>query len=138
MATAEGGRAMRRTLARWLLAGSFLFHVGCYNTETLSKDQLRATQDHDITVKTNGALRYRFSKHQYSIVGDSLSGVGVQIIDVWPGEDRFKGSIPLSNIASIRNDEFNSRETIFIVAGSLFVLMFVGGALVASGLSVHH
>jgi len=135
---AGGGRALRRTLARWLLAGSILLYAGCYNTETLTKEQLTATPDRDITVITKDALKYKFSRQNYRIVGDSLSGAGVQIIDVWPGEHQFNGSIPCSNIAQISHDEYNSRKTIFIVGASVFALSFVWGALVVSGYYDHH
>ena len=106
---------MKSTLARCLSVGLFLFSAGCYNTEPLTREQLTRAQDRDITVLTRDSLEYKFSKHQYSIVGDSLSGVGVQTIDVWPGENQFKGAIPFSNIVQIRNNEFNSQKTSFIV-----------------------
>jgi len=123
---------MKTKIVPCLLIASILFYIGCYNTETVTKEQLKATSIFDITVITVDSLEYKFSKQHYSIVGDSLSGVGVQIIDVWPGENQFKGLIPFSNIAQIKKDEFNPHKTWFIVGTSLLVLSFVLVTAVAS------
>jgi len=129
---------MKSTLVRYLLVCLVPSYVGCYNTDTVTKDQLKASTDRDIIVITKDSLEYKFSKHAYSIVGDSLSGVGVQNNDVRPGKNEFKGSIPLSKIAQIKNDGFNSRRTWFIVGASVLALSFVWLVAVGSALSVHH
>jgi hypothetical protein len=129
---------MKTKIIRCLLVASMLFYVGCYNTEVVTKEQLKATSTYDINVIMKDSLEYKFLNNNYSIHGDSLSGVGVQMIDGRPTEKHFNGSLSLSEIAQIKVDKFNPRETILIVGGSVLLVSFVWGAEVASGVIDHH
>jgi hypothetical protein len=121
-----------------LIVASISFYVGCYNTEVVTKDQLKAAFNYDIDVIMKDSLEYRFLNNNYSIHDDSLSGVGVQMIDGRPAENYFKGSMSLSEIAQVKADKFNVKETVFIIGGSFFLLSFVMGAEVASTVIDHH
>ena len=130
---------MKSTLARYLLAVLLLVYAGCYDTEIITKERLPAGPDRDITVFTKDSLEYRFPAENYRIIGDSLSGVGVQIIDVWPVRKDFTGSIPLSNIAQVKTDKFNPRKTVAIVTASFLVASFALSVAVAAAiLNGHH
>jgi hypothetical protein len=130
---------MKTRIIRFLLVASFLFYVGCYNTEMVTKEHLKATFDYDINVTTKDSLEYRFLNNKYSIHGDSLSGVGVLMHDGRPTENYFRGSLPLSEIAQVKTDKIDVKETAFIIGGSILALSFFLSAEAASSvLNDHH
>ena len=130
---------MKRKIISCVLVASFSFSIGCYNTQTITREQLQSTskgqlnaEQLDITVCTIDSLEYKFLKDNYRIQGDTLTGFGVQTIG---GIDRhFQGSISFANITSLKTAEFSLAKT--IVAASLPFVAFGGFILIlASSLS---
>jgi len=69
-----------------VLAASLLCCIGCYNNRTVTKEELKAkVEPVDIAVYTKGFTEYKFSRENYRIQGDSLTGFGVQV-----GKERMK------------------------------------------------
>jgi hypothetical protein len=113
---------MKRKIISCALVASISFSIGCYNTQTITREQLQATTKEelkakadkdDITVFTKGSLEYEFSKGNYRIQGDTLIGFGVQTID---GNDRpFHGAISFADITSLETEKFNLGITILAI-----------------------
>ena len=112
-----------------VLVASLLFYIGCYSTQPITKDELKATVEHDdINVITKDSLEYRFYQGDYGIQGDTLSGTGVQILNGWATDKHFNGSMPLSEITELTAEKFSLGWTI---AAVLFPILLVGGFLIA-------
>jgi hypothetical protein len=96
-----------------MVVASLLFYIGCYSTDPITKDELKATAENDINVMTKDSLEYRFNKGDYSIQGDTLSGTGVQVI--WEKGKltflRFHGSISFSEITTLTAEKFSAGKT---------------------------
>jgi len=101
---------MKRQIVSACLFLPLLFSVGCYSSEVVTKDDVNSKAEQvDITVWTKRSLEYKFLKDNYRIHSDTLTGVGVQTTG---GNDvSFHGSIPFSDIAMLRTDEFDVGAT---------------------------
>jgi hypothetical protein len=120
-----------------LLLVSLSISVGCYNNQTITreelnpakKDDLKAEFEHrGITVLTKDSLEYKFSKGNYRVQGDTLVGIGVQTIG---GDDKpFQGQIPFADITSLTTEEFDLTATIIAIGlpAGLVVGLFVAWA----------
>ena len=134
---------MKKKIISCLLVASFSFSIGCYNTQTITREQLQANtreevkakwEQLDIAVFTKDSLEYKFLKDNYRIKNDTLTGFGVQTIGAT--ERRFQGSISLADITSLKTEEFDLMGT--IVAIGLPVSLICGLLLaMASELSRH-
>jgi hypothetical protein len=119
--------SVKRKVVSCVLVASLSFSIGCYGTGTVTKDELKAKDEQvDITVFTKDSLEYRFSKENYHIHGDTLTGIGVQLIGDGRTEGRFDGSISFADIASIEMSELSIGKTILLSVGIIGV---VGGGL---------
>jgi hypothetical protein len=130
---------MKMKIISCVLVSSILFSIGCYNTQTITREQLQATakerlnaEQLDVTVIMKDSLEYRFVKDNYRIQGDTLTGFGVQTIG--DSERSFQGSIAFADITSLRTTEFSLAKT--IIAASLpFAAFGVFVLILASSLS---
>lgn len=131
---------LKRKIVSCVLLASLSFSIGCYNNETITreqlnpvtKDKLKAEVDQlDITVFTKDSLEYKFFKGNYRVQGDTLIGVGVQTIG---GDDKpFQGYISFSDITSLETVEFSLAKTIIVIC----IPIVLGGAfLVAFAISI--
>jgi hypothetical protein len=114
---------MKSKIVSLLLVASLLFYIGCYNTEMLKKEKLKDNLEQDINVIAKDSLEYKFYKGDYSIQNDTLSGTGVQMIEGWPTDKHFNGSMALSEIAQVKTVKLDVVTTIgSIVLGLGFVI----------------
>lgn len=105
---------MTNKIVSCVLVGSLCFSIGCYNAETVSKDELKAqTEQADITVFTKDSLEYKFIKNNYQLHGDTLSGFGVRKSTVSTEIVR-DARLALEDVASIETRGFNLRSTILL------------------------
>jgi hypothetical protein len=117
---------VKRKIVACVLVASLSFFIGCYSTQSITKEELKATVERDINLITKDSLEYRFFGGDYSIQGDTLSGTGVQIINGWATDQHFHGSMSMTGIAKLTAEEFSLAGTIAAVAVSAGV---VGGCL---------
>jgi hypothetical protein len=119
----------------FVLIASLLVSLGCYNNQTIVKEDLdRATveklqaavEERDIWLFTRDSLEYQFSKANYRIKGDTLTGFGFQTIA--GQKSRFQGSIPFAEITSLKTSEFSLATTLFAIG---LPLLAAGGFLLA-------
>jgi hypothetical protein len=113
---------MKKKIISCVLVTSLSFSVGCYNTQTITREQLEATtkeklkaecEEVDIAVFTKDSLGYKFLKGNYRIQGDTLTGFGAQTIA--GTERRFQGSISFADITSLETEEFDLAGTIIAI-----------------------
>jgi hypothetical protein len=119
-----------------LLSVSILF-AGCFTQSSITNEELKATVEHaDITVFTKDSLEYKFSKENYWIQGDTLSGSGVEVRVNTAEGDSVRVAISFSEITSVEVEEFDVTGTMIVYALSVgaFVALLAGGAAL-SGLS---
>jgi hypothetical protein len=118
-----------------LLIASLLVSVGCYNNQTIVKEDLdKATVEklrsevgqRDIVLFTKDSLEYHFSKENYRIKGDTLTGFGVQTFG--EQEKGFHGSISFADVTSLKTSEFSLGNTLFAIG---LPLVAVGGFFLA-------
>ena len=112
---------MKRKIVSCLLLASFSYYVGCYSTEVASKDELKEKVEQvDITIFTKDSLEYKFSKDNYRIRGDTLSGYGIRRGNV-STEVVLDARISFANIDSIETQELNLPHTILLCGGIGFI-----------------
>ena len=71
---------MERQLVSCILIGSLFTCIGCYSSRTVTKGELKGKVEQvDIAIYTKSFEEYKFSKENYRIRGDTLSGFGVQV-----------------------------------------------------------
>ena len=116
---------MESKIISCVLVASLLFSVGCYSTGIVTKEELKAKpKPVDIVVCTKDSLTYRFSKEQYHIQGDTLSGSGIQIRANTVVGDSVDVSLSLADIVSIEAREYRSGRTALLgLAIGLVVLI---------------
>ena len=113
---------MKKKVSSYIAVLSLSFSIGCYSNQTITRDQLDTMSKETlkakfeqlyITVLTNDSLEYKFLKDNYRIQSDTLVGIGVQTsLD---NDERFHGSIPFANIASLRTREFDAAATMVAI-----------------------
>lgn len=109
---------MKQKIISCLLAASFLFYAGCYDSVELTKERLLQSHGQsDISVVTRSCRRYEFKKGNYNISGDSLFGVGIQKLTPPFKDVPFRDPIGLSDIVVIETREFNTGKTILLAGG---------------------
>jgi hypothetical protein len=119
-----------------VLVSSLLFSIGCYSTVMMTKEELKAkVEQADITVWTRDSLKYEFSKGNYHIQGDTLTGSGVRVGVNKSTHKQYKQnsgvtSIALADITSIETSEFSSAKTVLLIIG-------LGGVLLVTLWAVH-
>jgi hypothetical protein len=100
-----------------LLVASLCFFLGCYSTETVSKDDLNAQSGYgDLTVVTRDSLEYRFFEESYRVRQDTLCGVGVRRSGLSTTVVR-DARLSFVDIASMETRAFNLRTTILVCGG---------------------
>ena len=132
---------MKKKIISCVLVSSLLSSIGCYNTQTITREQFQATtmerlsaesEQFDITICTIDSLEYKFLKDNYRIQGDTLTGFGVQTMG--GTERRFQGSIAFADITSVKTEEFSLAKT--IIAAALPFVAF-GGFILFLAFSLH-
>jgi hypothetical protein len=124
-----------------VLIGSLILSSGCYSDQTITHGELTATPkenystlagQRDLIVFTKDSSRYEFSKENYLIQSDTLTGFGIQARD--GKEMRFHGTLSFSEITSLQTSEFSTGKTI---AGTvLLVALVIGVGLALSTVRV--
>jgi hypothetical protein len=124
---------MKKKIISCILVASLLFSIGCYNSQTITKEQLNSTAKKeletefdsiDITVLTKDSSEYKFLKGNYRIHGDRLVGFGVRRI---AGNDSsFHGSISFADITSLETTEFSLADTILAIGLPTIIAGFIG------------
>jgi hypothetical protein len=120
---------MRKEIVSCVLVASLMFYIGCYNTELLTKEGLKARVEQcDITVSTKDSLDYTFLKDNYRIQGDTLTGFGVRkshsVSDVV-----LDASLPFANITAIETREFSTGKTVLLCSGVGLGAFLIGKVL---------
>lgn len=135
------GIAIRTKIVSCVLVATLSFSMGCYSSQTITREQLTPAakeelkvefEGSDITVFTKDSSEYKFLKGDYHIQGDTLQGIGVQTLG---GEERpFHGPISFTDIASLETEEFDLTATIIAISlpvGLVVVFLFA----LAAGMS---
>ena len=123
---------MRRKCVARVLVASLLFAIGCYSTTTVTKEDLKGkVGEADIIVFTKDLSQYNFSKEDYHVHGDTLSGAAVRR-RIMGDEVALKASIAFSDIGLIETREFSPVKTILACGG------FGLGAVVVIALFFSH
>jgi hypothetical protein len=126
---------MKKRTISFVLILSLSFSIGCYNNQTITKEELTPTtkgklnaegEQRDITVLMKDSREYQFSKENYRIQGDTLTGFGVQKIN--DNEGPFHGSIALADITSLKTTEFSLTKTLLAIG---FPVAVVGAWFIA-------
>jgi hypothetical protein len=108
---------VKEKIVSCVLVVSLSFYIGCYSTEMVSIDELRARADQaDITVFTKDSLEYTFSIGNYRIQADTLSGYGVRRSNA-SADAVFDASLSFADIDSIKTREFDPPRTIALCGG---------------------
>jgi hypothetical protein len=108
---------LKRKIVSCVIVASLSFYLGCYSTEMVSKDEIKARIDHvDITICTKDSLAYKFSKENYRIEGDTLSGYGIRTSNR-SSDIVLDASLSFADITSIETREFSLIRTILLCAG---------------------
>ncbi len=123
---------MKKKIVSCVLIISLLLYVGCYNSETLTKQELTAMdREAAITVFTKEQRRIVFEAGKYSLIGDTLWGMGAENVALSINKP-FRGPIPLSHIVVIEVKEFSAVKTMVFVGG---VGLAVAGLIAAANSS---
>ena len=133
---------MIRKIVSCVLVASLSLYIGCYSTEMVSKDELKAkTEQVDITVVTKDFLEYKFSQKNYRIQGDTLSGYGIRKGNMSAGI-ALDARLSFADMTSIESTEFSLVRTILLCSAvGLGVLYWIarpnstGGTGVMTGSS---
>jgi hypothetical protein len=108
---------LKRKIVSCVLVASLSFYIGCYSTEMVSKDELKAKSGQvDITIFAKDSLEYEFTKGNYRILGDTLSGYGIRKQKV-STEVISDASLSFAVIDSIQTREFDLPRTIAFCGG---------------------
>lgn len=109
-----------------MLAASLSFSIGCYSTELISNDELKAASGQvDIIVFAKDSSGYEFAKGNYRIAGDTLSGYGIRK-QKSSTEVIFDASVSFAAIDSIKTRELDLPRTIALCGGiGLGVLVII-------------
>ena len=109
---------MKRQIISCVLVASILFSIGCYSTGMVTKDEFKAkAEKDDITVLTKESLEYKFSKGNYRVQGDTLSGSGVRVSANRSARDSVVTSIAFADITLLKTEEFDLTNTILFCVG---------------------
>jgi hypothetical protein len=132
---------MRRTIVSHALVAALVLSAGCYNYDTIRREEISADRIRRLTVEADqcdigvftDTSHYQFDRGNYRVQGDTLAGFGVQTAGGY--EVPFKGFIPFSAITMIKTEEFSLAKTILIVAipGAA-----IGAFFIAWGASAAH
>jgi hypothetical protein len=108
---------MKRKIVSCVLVASVSFYIGCYSTETVTREELEArVEKADVTVYTKDSLEYKFSKGEYRIKGDTLSGSGVR----WSGGSSnivLDASLSFADVTLVKATEFSLGNTALLCGG---------------------
>ena len=113
---------MRKTIVARALLAALVLSAGCYNYDTIRREDLGADKKKQLTVEADqcdirvftDSSHYQFDRGNYRVQGDTLAGFGVQSAGGY--EVPFKGFIPFSAITMIETEEFSLTKTILVVA----------------------
>ena len=116
---------MRRKCVARVLVASLVLSIGCYSTNMVTKEDLKGkVGEADIIVFTKDLSQYTFSKEDYRVHGDTLSGAAVRK-RIMGDEVALKASIALSDIGLIEAREVSPVKTILACGGFGLVVAVV-------------
>jgi hypothetical protein len=108
---------MNRKIVSCVLLASLSLYIGCYASGTVTKEELKAKTDRiDMTVYTKDLSRYKFSKEDYRIHGDTLSGSGIRMWNTIDDTVR-NASISFADIGLIESNELSVWKTVLLCGG---------------------
>ena len=131
-----------RSLVVILLSLPLLSLSGCYESVTLSKNQVSELDRHQkITVYVDSgrtALLYRFSAGLYGVVNDTIVGIGSTVNS--RGEEIHGSlSVPVSRISSIETERIDVLRTALLGASAVVattaVIFSLGSGIAGQGFS---
>jgi hypothetical protein len=110
-----------------LISALLIQLYGCYSMQDISKDELAGLKDDgDLIVQTKDSTTYFFEESNYHISDDSLYGKGyIKSSDKYGFKERIYYSLPLSNIESTQQDQFNSEGTTWLIVVSVLTTALV-------------
>jgi hypothetical protein len=111
---------------------------GCYSMTEISKDEMSEFKEGgDLIVFTKDSTIYSFEESNYYMSNDSLYGKGyVKFSDNSDFKVATEGTIALTNIEKIQQDELNPTNTTWLIIGGILLTVVVGFLmLLAEGLS---
>jgi hypothetical protein len=109
---------VKRNVIFGLSVASLVTFAGCYTTEMLTAEGLKAKAEPvDITVFMKDSYEYRFAKENYRIAGDTLSGYGIRKRNL-STDVVLHASCALAECDSIEGREFDLARTVSLCAGA--------------------
>jgi hypothetical protein len=120
---------MRKKYIVFILIPALLIQLyGCYSIQDISKDELAGFRgESDLIVQTRDSTIYFFEESNYHISNDTLYGKGyVKVNEDSDFKVATEGSIALTNIESIEQEEVNPVTTSLLVIGSILFAAGVG------------
>jgi hypothetical protein len=114
-----------------LILALLLQLYGCYSMQEIPKDEIVGLKDgDDLIVYTKDSTIYSFEESNYHISNDTLYGKGyIKFNDDSDFKVATEGTIALSNIESVQQDELNSVTITLLVIG-IAVLAVGAGILI--------
>ena len=112
---------MRKKYIVFVLIPALLIQLyGCYSMQEIPKDEIVGLKDgDDILVYTKDSTIYSFEESNYHFANDTLYGKGyVKFNEDSDFKVATEGTIALSKIESIQQDEINPVTTSLLVIGS--------------------
>jgi len=120
---------MRKKYIVFVLIPALLIQLyGCYSLQHIYRDELTGLQDGgDLIVYTRDSTTYSFEESNYHISNDTLYGKGyVKVNEDSDFKVATEGSIALTNIEYIEQEEVNPVTTSLLVIGSILFAAGVG------------
>jgi hypothetical protein len=101
---------------------------GCYSMQDISKDEIAGLKDGgDLIVHSKDSTIYSFEESNYHISNDTLYGKGyVKVNEDSDFKVATEGSLAMTNIESIEQEEVNPVTTSLLVIGSILFAAGVG------------
>jgi hypothetical protein len=118
----------KKYIASVLITALLIQLYGCYSIQDISKDELAGFRgESDLIVQTRDSTIYFFEESNYHISNDTLYGKGyVKVNEDSDFKVATEGSIALTNIESIEQEEVNPVTTSLLVIGSILFAAGVG------------
>ena len=119
----------KKYIASVLITALLIQLYGCYSIQDISKDELAGFRgESDLIVQTRDSTIYFFEESNYHISNDTLYGKGyVKVNEDSDFKVATEGSIALTNIESIEQEEVNPVTTSLLVIGSI---LFAAGVAI--------
>ena len=124
----KGTEMRKKYIVTGLIPALLIQLSGCYSMKEISKDEIAGLKEGgDLIVYTKDLTIYSFEESNYHISNDSLFGKGyVKFSKVDDFKVPVEGSIALTKIESIQQDELNPTNTTWLIIGGILFVVAVG------------